>query len=158
MIHRYHARVEIAHQNARNFWAAQRRRLERRVGRQPCGRSAEVPLIRRSIHQTGVVVRHGRYRTVIWCRNSPRSVQHSDLVSWFATVDTARPAAFAFATASTAQEPPNGLAFSCRERAITGLQNANDLAREAVNCNAGLDGTWFSLFRIQPDEILTSTQ
>jgi len=34
--------------------------------------------------------------------------------------------------------PPNGLAFSCRERATTSLQNANDLAREAVSCNAGL--------------------
>jgi len=31
--------------------------------------------------------------------------------------------------------PPNGLAFSCRERAGTGYQNATDLAREAVNCN-----------------------
>jgi hypothetical protein len=35
---------------------------------------------------------------------------------------------------------PNGLAFSCRERAGKSLQNANDLAREAVNCNAGLGG------------------
>ncbi len=33
MIHRYHARVEIAHQNGRRLRAAQRRRLERRVGR-----------------------------------------------------------------------------------------------------------------------------
>src|SRR5215218_7733094 len=29
-------------------------------------------------------------------------------------------------------EPPNGLAFSCRERATTSLQKKNDLAREAV--------------------------
>ena len=36
--------------------------------------------------------------------------------------------------------PPNGLAFSCRERATTSLQKANDLAREAVSCNAGLGG------------------
>src|SRR5881397_194923 len=36
--------------------------------------------------------------------------------------------------------PPNGLAFSCRERARRCLQNANDLAREAVNCNAVLGG------------------
>ena len=34
--------------------------------------------------------------------------------------------------------PPNGLAFSCCERAGTGLQKTNDLAREAVSCNAGL--------------------
>jgi hypothetical protein len=34
---------------------------------------------------------------------------------------------------------PNGLAFSCRERAVDQLQNTNDLAREAVNCN-GLFG------------------
>ncbi len=41
---------------------------------------------------------------------------------------------------------PNGLAFSCRERAGKGLQNANDLAREAVSCNAGLDGNaWYGL-------------
>jgi hypothetical protein len=33
---------------------------------------------------------------------------------------------------------PNGLAFSCRERAGKSLQKANDLARAAVNCNAGL--------------------
>jgi len=31
--------------------------------------------------------------------------------------------------------PSNGLAFSCRERAIYHLQKSNDLAREAVNCN-----------------------
>jgi hypothetical protein len=36
---------------------------------------------------------------------------------------------------------PNGLAFSCRERAGKALQNANDLAREAVSCNAVLAGT-----------------
>jgi hypothetical protein len=35
---------------------------------------------------------------------------------------------------------PNGLAFSCRERATDHFQNTNDLAREAVNCNAGLGG------------------
>ena len=35
---------------------------------------------------------------------------------------------------------PNGLAFSCRERATTSFQNANDLAREAVGCNARLGG------------------
>jgi hypothetical protein len=35
---------------------------------------------------------------------------------------------------------PNGLAFSCRERAWGEYQKANDLAREAVNCNAGLGG------------------
>jgi hypothetical protein len=34
---------------------------------------------------------------------------------------------------------PNGLAFSCRERADH-LQKTNDLAREAVNCNAVLAG------------------
>jgi hypothetical protein len=33
---------------------------------------------------------------------------------------------------------PNGLAFSCRERAADYLQKATDLAREAVNCNAVL--------------------
>jgi hypothetical protein len=31
--------------------------------------------------------------------------------------------------------PPNGLAFSCGERAKTCFQNANDLAREAVSWN-----------------------
>jgi len=35
---------------------------------------------------------------------------------------------------------PNGVAFSCRERAGRELQNATDLAREAVNCNAVLGG------------------
>jgi hypothetical protein len=39
-----------------------------------------------------------------------------------------------------ADAAPNGLAFSCRERAADHLQKANDLAREAVNCNAGLGG------------------
>ena len=34
--------------------------------------------------------------------------------------------------------PPNGLAFSCRERAQRSRQNSHDLAREAVSCNAGL--------------------
>jgi hypothetical protein len=33
---------------------------------------------------------------------------------------------------------PNGLAFSCRERAWASLQKTNDLAREAVCCDAGL--------------------
>ncbi len=33
MIHRDHARVETAHQNGQRLWAAQRRPLERRVGR-----------------------------------------------------------------------------------------------------------------------------
>jgi hypothetical protein len=37
--------------------------------------------------------------------------------------------------------PPNGLAFSCRERDGTSLQNATDLAREAVGCNAVFGGT-----------------
>src|SRR3954470_3891263 len=36
--------------------------------------------------------------------------------------------------------PPNGLAFSCGERATTSFPKANDLAREAVGCNAGLGG------------------
>jgi hypothetical protein len=31
-------------------------------------------------------------------------------------------------------KPPNGLRISCRERAAEHLQNATDLAREAVNC------------------------
>jgi hypothetical protein len=35
----------------------------------------------------------------------------------------------------------NGLAFSCRERAGRSPQNANDLAREAVNCNAVFGGS-----------------
>jgi hypothetical protein len=39
-----------------------------------------------------------------------------------------------------ARKRPNGLAFSCRERAGRCLQNTNDLARAAVNCNAVLDG------------------
>jgi hypothetical protein len=39
-------------------------------------------------------------------------------------------------------EPPNGLAFSCRERAANKCQKAHDLAREAVNCNA-----WFGRSR-----------
>jgi len=30
------------------------------------------------------------------------------------------------------------MAFSCRERTADHLQKSNDLAREAVNCNAGL--------------------
>ena len=32
------------------------------------------------------------------------------------------------------------MAFSCRERAGRSLQKPHDLAREAVNCNAGLGG------------------
>ena len=35
-------------------------------------------------------------------------------------------------------ERPNGLAFSCRERARESFSKTNDLAREAVSCNAGL--------------------
>src|SRR5689334_3517883 len=35
-------------------------------------------------------------------------------------------------------DPPNGLAFSCGERARKQLPKPNDLAREAVSCNAGL--------------------
>ena len=34
--------------------------------------------------------------------------------------------------------PSNGLAFSCRERTQKRPQKPNDLAREAVSCNAGL--------------------
>ena len=34
----------------------------------------------------------------------------------------------------------SGLAFSCRERAGKSLQKSDDLAREAVSCNAGLAG------------------
>jgi hypothetical protein len=37
--------------------------------------------------------------------------------------------------------PPNGLAFSCRERAANCLQKTNDLAREAVGCNAVFGGS-----------------
>ncbi len=40
----------------------------------------------------------------------------------------------------SARLPPNGLAFSCRARAGRSCQNATDLARAAVNCNAGLGG------------------
>jgi hypothetical protein len=40
--------------------------------------------------------------------------------------------------------PPNGMPFSCRERAATGCQNTNDLAREAVGCN-GIPFGGFSL-------------
>jgi len=37
------------------------------------------------------------------------------------------------------RKPPNGLAFSCRKRAAQDhLSKSNDLAREAVNCNARL--------------------
>jgi hypothetical protein len=41
-------------------------------------------------------------------------------------------------------ERPNGLAFSCRERAGRSFQNTTDLAREAVSCNAGLGGNPFA--------------
>jgi hypothetical protein len=37
-------------------------------------------------------------------------------------------------------EGPNGLAFNCRERAAQITSKTNDLAREAVSCNAGLGG------------------
>ncbi len=40
--------------------------------------------------------------------------------------------------------PPNGLAFSCRKRARNDLQKTNDLAREAVGCNAGLGAHGFT--------------
>jgi len=43
--------------------------------------------------------------------------------------------------------PPNGLAFSCRERAADHLQRADDLAREAVNCNAVLGLRWWAIQR-----------
>jgi hypothetical protein len=39
---------------------------------------------------------------------------------------------------------PNGLAFSCRERAADHLQKPNDLAREAVNCNHPSDTPYVS--------------
>src|SRR5690349_4580033 len=39
-----------------------------------------------------------------------------------------------------APRPPNGLAFSCRERAWASPQNSDDLAREAVSCNAVFGG------------------
>jgi len=52
--------------------------------------------------------------------------------------------------------PPNGLAFSCRERAKTSLQNSTDLAREAVSCNAvlgrSLELLLYCVFR-QPDAL-----
>jgi hypothetical protein len=44
--------------------------------------------------------------------------------------------------------PPNGLAFSCRERAEASLQKPYDLAREAVNCNAVLGACWNKLSEI----------
>jgi hypothetical protein len=37
---------------------------------------------------------------------------------------------------------PNGLAFSCRKRAAAECVKPNDLAREAVSCNAGLAGSF----------------
>jgi hypothetical protein len=46
--------------------------------------------------------------------------------------------------------PANGLAFSCRERAGRCLQNANDLAREAVSCNAGLGRSGRLICTFQP--------
>jgi len=42
----------------------------------------------------------------------------------------------AFGIIRDAWLPPNGVAFSCRERAADHLQKSQDLAREAVNCNA----------------------
>jgi hypothetical protein len=48
--------------------------------------------------------------------------------------------------------PPNGLPFSCRERAVYHLQKANDLAREAVGCNGGLGGE--SRFRLTSVDLL----
>jgi hypothetical protein len=41
----------------------------------------------------------------------------------------------------TGRGPPNGLAFSCRERAGRNLQKPTDLAREAVCCNAVFGGS-----------------
>jgi len=46
---------------------------------------------------------------------------------------------------------PNGLAFSCRERAGNHIQKANDLARAAVCCNAGLGrGSGITLPSLNP--------
>jgi len=45
--------------------------------------------------------------------------------------------------------PPNGMAFSCRERATTSCQNVNDLVREAVGWNFR-DGTQSLLTRETP--------
>src|SRR3954470_5099294 len=42
--------------------------------------------------------------------------------------------------------PPNGLPFSCRERAASQLQKSEDLAREAVGCN-GVFGAPVALTR-----------
>jgi hypothetical protein len=57
----------------------------------------------------------------------------------------------------------NGLAFSCRDRAADHLQKTNDLAREAVCCNAGLGrtdrcelGLWERDQRIQLLEYLSN--
>jgi hypothetical protein len=36
--------------------------------------------------------------------------------------------------------PSNGLPFSCRKRATMKVSKANDRARAAVGCTAGLDG------------------
>jgi len=41
-------------------------------------------------------------------------------------------------------EPPNGLPFSCRERAAETYQKANDLARAAVGCNLSSDTPYVS--------------
>jgi len=43
---------------------------------------------------------------------------------------------------------PNELAFSCCERAANHLQKLNDLAREAVCCNAGLGRNCGSSFLV----------
>ena len=59
--------------------------------------------------------------------------------------------------ACAALRPPNGLAFSCRERASRCLQKPNDLAREAVNCNAGL-GAPASVVRLPPAANHTCTR
>ena len=40
--------------------------------------------------------------------------------------------------------PPNGVAFSCRKRAVQDhVQKSDDLAREAVSCNAVFGVPWF---------------
>ena len=42
------------------------------------------------------------------------------------------------------------MAFSCRARATTSLQKPNDLAREAVCCNAGLGRNAIVLLYLMP--------
>jgi hypothetical protein len=42
--------------------------------------------------------------------------------------------------------PPTGLAFSCRERAVSFFQKHYDLAREAVSWNAVLGGNASATF------------